>query len=475
MAHQCAVRLFLNGTCDVLAERRFQRERRPESARLEFFQWFHEEVWECYHKYRPQQLEHANSVPTPVASHAPVLLELNGEDVLSAVHTAAIEHVVTQLSRLAVLIHSTSSSLPSASSSSPSSSPRSSSSSSSAASDAVTPVVSAPPLIHPLNVCPRDPDFPCTKVQQQVYAAVAERDATSAAAHLELWVLVLSGSFNPVHCMHTATFEMVRHKLLQRSTAAVLKRLVGGFLAPSSDAYVCKKLGSDAMPLKHRNALCELASSPFSYMDVLPWGIARASKVVEETTQRLRHLSDTLVPPHTSAASLTWVCREICGADHACKYSLWNDDQMRVCLCRPGYSGTCVCVGSCPSDLVSRHPMKPSVVLSVCLCVGAATFMDLASDTLLQRMRHDGVLTAADVASFADTGFVETATGFIVISDPSTEGNISSTSIRKARQARHVPTALKDLVDAGELDPNVATYLCTRMWSVESHSDERGP
>ena len=44
--------------------------------------------------------------------------------------------------------------------------------------------------------------------------------------------------------------------------------MIGGFLAPSSDAYVQKKLGAEGLPLRWRIALCELAIEEVDWVSV---------------------------------------------------------------------------------------------------------------------------------------------------------------------------------------------------------------
>eukprot|EP01120_Amphizonella_sp_Union-15-10_P005009 TRINITY_DN1574_c0_g1_i2.p1 TRINITY_DN1574_c0_g1~~TRINITY_DN1574_c0_g1_i2.p1 ORF type:complete len:207 (+),score=37.25 TRINITY_DN1574_c0_g1_i2:57-677(+) len=49
-------------------------------------------------------------------------------------------------------------------------------------------------------------------------------------------VLMLSGSFNPVHRMHIKAFELAKKKLEEKYP------VIGGYIAPSSDPYVRSKL-----------------------------------------------------------------------------------------------------------------------------------------------------------------------------------------------------------------------------------------
>mmetsp|Transcript_127033 Transcript_127033/g.359532 ORF Transcript_127033/g.359532 Transcript_127033/m.359532 type:complete len:264 (+) Transcript_127033:42-833(+) len=78
-----------------------------------------------------------------------------------------------------------------------------------------------------------------------------------AAGKTELALLVLPGSFNPVHSEHVQSLRLARDHLAERTGAAV----VGGFLQPSSDHHVASKLGRNwAMSLADRIEMCELAA-----------------------------------------------------------------------------------------------------------------------------------------------------------------------------------------------------------------------
>src|SRR5690348_11724332 len=68
------------------------------------------------------------------------------------------------------------------------------------------------------------------------------QDDTSCS--ITVVILLLSGSFNPVHWMHVESFNLVRRFLEQRNMT-----VLAGYIAPSSDNYVYGKLGSFAMSL----------------------------------------------------------------------------------------------------------------------------------------------------------------------------------------------------------------------------------
>lgn len=65
-------------------------------------------------------------------------------------------------------------------------------------------------------------------------------------------ILILSGSLCPVHTDHIRIMNIAKSHLKKSGNTSV-----SGFLCPSSDQYVSKKLGSWALTLKHR---CEMIS-----------------------------------------------------------------------------------------------------------------------------------------------------------------------------------------------------------------------
>ncbi len=66
---------------------------------------------------------------------------------------------------------------------------------------------------------------------------------------------------------HVEVFHLAREALLREGIA-----VVGGFLGPSSDAWVVGKLGaSQALPLPRRARLCELACAGSDLVATVPW------------------------------------------------------------------------------------------------------------------------------------------------------------------------------------------------------------
>lgn len=94
---------------------------------------------------------------------------------------------------------------------------------------------------------------------------------------------VLSGSFNPVHNQHLSILERSRTDLEDQGWV-----VVGGFLAPSSDDYVTKKLGLHAMSLRDRVQLCKIATAASDWIAVCDWGELSSFRLTRRLRKELR-------------------------------------------------------------------------------------------------------------------------------------------------------------------------------------------
>lgn len=158
----------------------------------------------------------------------------------------------------------------------------------------------------PLDVTKLDHLFKKTKLDEKVVHTV----------------LVISGSFNPIHTQHVETLVVAKNWLEKRG-----ETVIAGFLAPSSDDYVYQKLGSDAMFLKHRTALCAIACKEYNWISTCGWGWANGGHTTKQIKTELSEMYPTV----------KFRALEICGADHAAKTKIWQRKSV-VCLGRPGYT-----------------------------------------------------------------------------------------------------------------------------------------
>jgi nicotinic acid mononucleotide adenylyltransferase len=156
-------------------------------------------------------------------------------------------------------------------------------------------------------VCPKCAD---TKIETVCSVCKTERQFPN-----KLFVLILSGSFNPVHSVHVNGFEAAKQELKKRIKGC---EVVAGYLAPSSDFYVNSKLGKEAMPLGLRNKLCKLATSDSSWLDVCPFGLASSSATAKHIKNAIDTFERAVSPLHTQVEVV-----EMWGADHIVKYEIY--------------------------------------------------------------------------------------------------------------------------------------------------------
>jgi len=219
----------------------------------------------------------------------------------------------------------------------------------------------------------------CKKYLTMTYAAASKRfltpackdsevDAiltrlTSAKLRSSFAVLVLPGSFNPVHTEHVHMLEIARAQL-EKDRMVV----IAGFLQPSSDAYVGQKCGKDkTMCLADRIRACDIAAESAAKAQaceqwIYTWqsgtvngaaavcGIADAFNRI--ATERLRPTENIVSRTCWSGAcdmigglrrcigqrSVHIVAYQVCGADFVERCGGWSReiDPPLVVVARPG-------------------------------------------------------------------------------------------------------------------------------------------
>lgn len=162
---------------------------------------------------------------------------------------------------------------------------------------------------------------------------IEPRVAALGGSEQQGYVIVSSGSFAPPHRMHVEMLERARAALEQfRGSDASGRqrpgRVVGGVLAPSSDAYVGRKLGADAIPLADRVRMCAAACADSSWIVPCGWGVARGSEIVRRVEAILR----ARFPGKRLAAV------EVHGADTILRFKAWQRACMFVVVGREGAS-----------------------------------------------------------------------------------------------------------------------------------------
>jgi nicotinic acid mononucleotide adenylyltransferase len=136
-------------------------------------------------------------------------------------------------------------------------------------------------------------------------------------------ILILGGSFSPVHKMHIHSFNVCKKHIdsLQK------EYVVGGFLIPSSESYVNKKLGKDSISLRHRNKLIDISVESSDWIINCPWGTANSFYA----GNKIRNI----VADHFKIQNLK--LRIICGADFAFRTGLHLEGSS-IALARKGYT-----------------------------------------------------------------------------------------------------------------------------------------
>lgn len=156
-----------------------------------------------------------------------------------------------------------------------------------------------------------------------------------------LAVLVMPGSFNPVHTQHIRALEVARAALEREGWA-----VAGGYLAPSSDDYLTGKLNRQILSLSRRIELCGLATQESDWLGVCPWGefssyracIRLREQLERECTGLLKGRSLTGIEVMGSDTAIRIIDRvvEEWRAGEVDKRQAWYQSRIVCCLMRPG-------------------------------------------------------------------------------------------------------------------------------------------
>jgi len=97
-------------------------------------------------------------------------------------------------------------------------------------------------------------------------------------------ILLATGAFSPIHVMHTHMLEAAKQHLEDNGNDKY--EVVAGYVSPSHDEYVHRKLGDDWIPIEHRFEMCELALQYSSWISL---------SRVEGTRSRFSYIDSMLV------------------------------------------------------------------------------------------------------------------------------------------------------------------------------------
>jgi len=91
----------------------------------------------------------------------------------------------------------------------------------------------------------------------------------------ELIILIESGALAPPHRMHIGLMEKVK-KFFENNKN---KKVIGGYIIPSSDKYIRRKLKQDFIPLKHRVNITKILIKNSNWLECLDWDMAYGEEI----------------------------------------------------------------------------------------------------------------------------------------------------------------------------------------------------
>ncbi len=160
--------------------------------------------------------------------------------------------------------------------------------------------------------------WPLRKIENEVAARPPRAGET-------LIVLVNSGSFNPPNRFLRCMMELAEKAAEQHHNG----RVVGGFVVPSSDAYVQSKFGRNAYRLDHRVEMCRLAAQDSLWLDASPVGLADSGEIVRDLERALQ--------TRFGALFSSFKVIRVFQSDYVSRMRCWNSPM--ICVSRKGSDG----------------------------------------------------------------------------------------------------------------------------------------
>ncbi len=134
-------------------------------------------------------------------------------------------------------------------------------------------------------------------------------------------ILLLNGCFNPIHNNHIRLLELAREHL----NSLDLYHVVGGYISPTHDAGIERKLSTLPTTWQNRLEMCRLAVHDSSWIMVDEWQISQEKNHGAQHSKQ--HLSDFLRKSYPSIEIVS-----ICGGDALPKLKSTFKKELVICV-----------------------------------------------------------------------------------------------------------------------------------------------
>jgi NAD+ synthetase len=196
-----------------------------------------------------------------------------------------------------------------------------------------------------------DPSLADPRWWTSPFDKILERLAQPAAQDTsrELFVLVSTGAFCPVHTGHLDMMEQAKRIIEERG-----KVVLGGYLVPDHDEYILHKCGKAEVSATQRVDLCERAVVSSDWLMVERWAALHAPKAVNFTTivDRIQRVLAYNVRTHRPIR-----VAYVFGSDNANFVKAFVGRGSCVCVLRPGYEEDLKTAAAHPSVRINPHIM----------------------------------------------------------------------------------------------------------------------
>lgn len=134
-------------------------------------------------------------------------------------------------------------------------------------------------------------------------------------------ILLLNGCFNPIHRNHIRLLELAKEHL----NSLDIYHVIGGYVLPTHDSGIERKLSVPSTTWQHRLEMCRLAVSDSSWIMVDDWQISREKNPgAQQSKQRMK---DHLQNLHSSIQIIS-----ICGGDALPKLKSVYQKELLICI-----------------------------------------------------------------------------------------------------------------------------------------------